>query len=535
MAFKLAELFVEFTTKGVAAVGGALGLVKKDIDAVKEGTRAAGDAGEKSFKGMANDAANAAKANKGLGDGLGKTQTVLEKLQAGAAAFGNKAAWAFALGSASILGFVKSGLSGTTAGELLTYRMQFLSREIASVFLPIVRALSDQIGRLVDWFRKLTGGQQENIRTWVLAGLGALAFMKLVPLVIGGIGSIIGAIGALSTAASVFDVLTGGILPLIGVLVTAAAGMSVLAAGTEEGQSAFKELWEAVKPIGKALMDLFNVALKAAAPILAAVGQTAASFLGMLADGLQQIVPLVSKLFEALRPIGEVIAFAFRAMVPVFQAIQNAVSELIDAMMPLVTKIASDINAAFEAAKPYLQDFIQNGIEVLIGGIKFLVDGFKMLISVIEDVYDAMQDLGIVDGIIFAWQAVAAAVKQALEGMKVAMAAARVALAVVRDPSLAFSPARLKALFQQYMSEMKDAAKVPDALKPRAPEERPEREDVTLKGGGFESFADTWRRIQTAAMKTDQIPQKQLKVQEEIRDGIGDIRGKLKFQPAVAR
>src|SRR5262249_54240416 len=63
-------------------------------------------------------------------------KTITDKVQI----FGTFSARAFTIGTASLTGFVAAGLAGTTQGGLLTLQMQMLSREIASVFKPVIDA-----------------------------------------------------------------------------------------------------------------------------------------------------------------------------------------------------------------------------------------------------------------------------------------------------------------------------------------------------------------------------------------------------------
>src|ERR1051325_7756769 len=73
------------------------------------------------------------------------------------------AARGFAVMTVGITGFVTAGLSGTALGERLTFQVSMLSREIANVFLPVIESISNGLQRLIDWFRSLTGEQQNSL------------------------------------------------------------------------------------------------------------------------------------------------------------------------------------------------------------------------------------------------------------------------------------------------------------------------------------------------------------------------------------
>jgi hypothetical protein len=113
---------------------------------------------------------------------------------------------AYAYATSKLLGFVRAGLEGTTAGVKLSYSTQMLQRQIASAFLPAIEATIGKIQALTEWFRGLTGEQQRVIARFTGLGLAALAAAKVVPrladaLKVVGVGSplllVAGAIGAI--------------------------------------------------------------------------------------------------------------------------------------------------------------------------------------------------------------------------------------------------------------------------------------------------------------------------------------------------
>lgn len=90
-------------------------------------------------------------------------------------AVGTFAGISFGIASASLLGFVRAGLQGTGVGAQLNYQMQVLSREITQLFLPAIRFVIDKLQQVNQWFRSLSGAQQEQYGRWVLITLGVLA------------------------------------------------------------------------------------------------------------------------------------------------------------------------------------------------------------------------------------------------------------------------------------------------------------------------------------------------------------------------
>lgn len=101
------------------------------------------------------------------------------------------------LTGAAILGFsaygmFSAGLSGTSEGFAISHRFQLLAREITQLFLPAIRAVIDWLGRLVEWFRRLSGLQQRMIGSTVLWTLGLIGLI----VVFKGLGMAIAALSA---------------------------------------------------------------------------------------------------------------------------------------------------------------------------------------------------------------------------------------------------------------------------------------------------------------------------------------------------
>lgn len=222
---------------------------------------------------------------------LGKVRSALDSVGKGAEAVGQKAALAFAAAGAALAGWVRIGLQGTSVGAALTVQVSALSREIAQLFIPQLQKVSELLQKAIDWFRSLSGAQQESIGKWLLLGTAALGVMAIVPKIIAGVASIIGVVNALTASLAGLDVASGGILPLAGALVTAAAGLAVLVAGTEEGSRAFQRIYEAgqriVTAIGPSLLRVFEQLADVLARVLVPVLETLAGVLELVADGME--------------------------------------------------------------------------------------------------------------------------------------------------------------------------------------------------------------------------------------------------------
>src|SRR5262249_20059670 len=59
---------------------------------------------------------------------------------------------AYAVTTASMLGWVRAGIQATTIGERLSWQQRMLSQQIASLFVPWIEKAIDALSRLTEWF-----------------------------------------------------------------------------------------------------------------------------------------------------------------------------------------------------------------------------------------------------------------------------------------------------------------------------------------------------------------------------------------------
>lgn len=166
-------------------------------------------------------------AMKEMKDETDKLVAGYQKLNQAYATIGNTAKVAFAAAAASLTGFVRAGLSQTAEGEQLSYAMTELSQEIASVFIPVIEDATDLVRGLTDWFRGLSGEQQDSILHWIEFAAGLGLAIVVIPKVIVVIGALATAFKGLAVA---IGLSTGGLglllagLALVGVGVAAYLG-----------------------------------------------------------------------------------------------------------------------------------------------------------------------------------------------------------------------------------------------------------------------------------------------------------------------
>ena len=287
-----------------------------------EWAQAAESSGKKATEAARSTNSGIGAALSGMQAGFRRTADVMGALGQGMARTGLQAQLAFGVASAGLLGFVRAGLQGTAEGERFGVMMGFLSREIGSIFKPQIDALLGGLERLVDWFSKLDGGQQQLINRFAQAAAAGLLVAAIMPKIILGISGVISSVIALTTATSVLDVVTGGILPVVGALVTGfvalGAASFVMTNGFEGAwkvikplvdtlKSGFLEAWAAVQPLVAVLSSHFAVAAAQSAEFLAnalkLIGPVAAEVIGILSDAFAELSPKILEQGQALNKL----------------------------------------------------------------------------------------------------------------------------------------------------------------------------------------------------------------------------------------
>jgi hypothetical protein len=169
--------------------------------------------------------------------------------------------------SGSLLSWVRAGMAGTAEGEMLGLQFQRLHREIANLFQPAITGAVNMVTKAADWFRNLSGAQQESIAKWVAISVGAMGAVVTLPKLAAGLSLVSNALRAM-TAANPFLLLAGAV-----------AGLMV---STEEGRSAFGDLLDALKPLWDAVVEVFQ-------PIASLLVDIARTISGLLAPAFRAL------------------------------------------------------------------------------------------------------------------------------------------------------------------------------------------------------------------------------------------------------
>src|SRR5262245_28566439 len=215
-----------------------------------------------------------------------------------------------------IKGMVSAGLAGTTMGNYLNYQFKQLNMQVASTFLPLFEKVSKVLQDVTDWFRQLTGAQQDQIARWLGIAVGLTAVLALVP-------KLISAFQTLNLVLSTIAA-TNPILLIV-------AAVAALLLATEEGRQALadmgKMLWDAFGPI------ILNL-IKQMGPIIADLSRLLAELLRALMPLLQLLVSLAAALLKAFGPLIQV----------AIQALVGLVGGLLEVFKPLLDILAKIID-----------------------------------------------------------------------------------------------------------------------------------------------------------------------------------------------
>ncbi len=207
----------------------------------------------------------------------GRFAASLDALKGKMAQLGQATSSAFGGATSMITSFARAGLSGTTMGERLGLQFQLLSREIASLFIPVLERVIGVLQSVTSWFRNLSGPQQSFIGGIAATAIALVAVAAIIPRIIGG----------LQGMAAVFTLLSANpFIALVGLI-------AALLVGTESGRSALGRLAAAFGPIVTAVGQLF-AALKPVIDLLGNVVGAVADFIGGIASGIASGIEAVT-------------------------------------------------------------------------------------------------------------------------------------------------------------------------------------------------------------------------------------------------
>lgn len=265
-----------------------------------------------------------------------KAMTGLEKtgqaVSSGITKAFNAAGGAMRFATATIAGFATAGIAASVEGQRLAFSMSLLSRQVGSLFIPVIEAAVKVASSLTDALSKLTGAQQTML------------------------GATVGLAGGITMVVS-------GLGTIPGILLT------VVSAATLVG-NAFNSISEELKPVKDMWGTIFE---KLKGPVIALAGVLREAFGGMMKFIVEQsakIAPLVGDLYvESINLIREavgVVISAAASLKPVFeflydglklvlQTIKTIIKETKDAIATM-SILTTGRSAGLIADKPWLNE-----------------------------------------------------------------------------------------------------------------------------------------------------------------------------------
>lgn len=311
MQEKVGDFFVEFSAQGLAALTDAIGRIGADLGRL--GAQA-GVLGEK-MKGLANSFAIPARpidqAAVALAALAKQSQAVLERWtqlqrfgrlgfladqgkewqaearRASAQALGTglgtvAAALAEAFSqlgrailpaTAALFGWATAGVMASSAGQVLGYQFQELSRQLGSLFMPQIQWLMRTGTDLILWFQSLSGAQQRGLRNWLLLAGGVSAVAVAMPVLGMAVRGVISGIQALSVVAAgarmaLIGLNMAWVMSPVGLVITGiVAGLALIVAATTD----WRDAMNALSAAGRAIQGPFDDVVKAIREAVAAV------------------------------------------------------------------------------------------------------------------------------------------------------------------------------------------------------------------------------------------------------------------------
>jgi len=272
----LAELFVQFTVKGVDAFTSAIAGVQKELN---------------------------------------KVQAQVEKVgQAGAQAFG--------MLNQHIGGLVRQGLSLSAVGDVLNFRMQQLALTVAGLFGPEIQKAIGLVEKLTGYINSLSQTQKESVAQWIEMAAAGTLFMKLLPLLTGGLGG----------------------------LLTMFAGVGVgkaLVENFDQIKQTATKLIETLTPLMQATSELFSKLVEAALPVVYLIVDLLAPAVDLLTGAIQLLTEALDA--GALKWVATALAavYAYRGFIMVIGVVKTVVMAIrsISAALTVMNTLQAIANA----------------------------------------------------------------------------------------------------------------------------------------------------------------------------------------------
>jgi hypothetical protein len=357
----LGRAFVEVGLKGLETTKAQLTSLKGQLDKVGKGDLApvkglgASIAGglKSAASGIGSAIANAFPASAAgkilapLGGAIEAVKGQLRRLGDGLNTIGNSAAKGFAVGTASIAGFLR--LADPKGMEDLQVALASVGIQLGRIFVPLLREVTGWIQKLANYLKGLGDDQREQVLHWVKIGLAVTGVLMILPRLVGAFRLVGGAMTALGGTSLLA---TGGLGILLGLIAAALPAIASLFGGlnSEGGGGIFAPVTAALRgliPIVSAVFQQIGqfatAVVSQLAPIFATVGAVVAQAFSAILPIVSQLVSTIGQIFQQIVPVVAqvlgVIGQILQAVVPIFATVFGAVLQVVSTVMSAVAQV----------------------------------------------------------------------------------------------------------------------------------------------------------------------------------------------------
>lgn len=256
-----------------------------------------------------------------------------------------------------------------------------------------LRRFVERLTEIVKWFNSLDDAQKENVIKWglIAAAVGPVLMLfgnllRSIGLIVEGFTAIKGVLVPLQAIVKAVNGGWEGMAMLIGgegsggligtiaklgakfnwiiaIIALVVAAIVDLWRNNEEFRENITRIWNAIVSVIQSVWDLLKPIFDAMMEIFKAI--------------VKAIEPLVALLVEILAPIIEVICQIIKS---IFEAIKPLIQIITDAVVPVINFLAQVIKSLVDIIKPAIQ-FIAIIIQALLDVIKLVMDGIGLLVK----------------------------------------------------------------------------------------------------------------------------------------------------------
>ncbi|OWK46628.1 hypothetical protein [Fimbriiglobus ruber] len=270
---------------------------------------------------------------------LAQVQETAAKVGGALQSVGAASAKGFAVGTASITGFLKA--ADPVRFSIFQAKLEILTMYIGRMFIPILEDAIKVVDRITDFFKSLSKEQEESVLKWTKIALSVLAVGTAIGALVAVGQKLLGFVKALQIALTILETSTGVgiVLVLAGIAVAVlelTGGMDALKETVGNLIKSFGGFGDGLSPISGALQKLGETFSK----IFARIGAVAAPILNKV---VAQISKLVSSAVPLIERIGKVFEDVVSEIGPIVESAVATVGPVIDELGTIFTKLVGDL------------------------------------------------------------------------------------------------------------------------------------------------------------------------------------------------